>query len=71
METLPQTSLEDTLAFIRKWLEHGDLKDACERFQIDKSIGSKYLNGKLRRPKVEFLAYLKKKAVANYNKLRI
>lgn len=64
-------TLDDTRAFIKEWLEHGDLKDACDRFQIDYSIGSKYLNGKIRRPKVQFLAYLKNKAVANYNKLHV
>lgn len=66
-----QKSLTDTLAFIREWLEYGDLKEACERFKIHKSLGSRYLNGKVKSPKVEFLTYLKKKATANYQKLHI
>jgi predicted XRE-type DNA-binding protein len=71
MEVMQQPSLSETLAFIRQWLEYGDLKEACEKFQIDKSQGSKILRGKIKHPKVEFLAHLKKKAFENYQKLKV
>lgn len=71
MEVVPQEKLSDVLAFIREWIEHGDLREACDKFKIDYSNGSKIVNGKYKRPRVEFLRFLKEKALKNYNKLRI
>jgi len=62
--------LQDVLDFINEWKEWGDVKEACEKFKVQKPTASRMLRGKA-KPKADFLKYLKDKAQRNYNKLRI
>lgn len=70
-EPTDKPKLSDTLEFIKEWLAPGDLQRTCEKFKINSSYGSKILNGKIRRPKVEILKALKDKAQINCAKLRV
>ena len=63
--------LDETLAFVREYIEYGDLKEAANKFKISTSHASKILRGKVKRTKVEFIAHLKRKAETNYQKLRL
>lgn len=67
---VPEAKLQDTLAFITEWLEHGDLAAASDKFAIDRSFATKMLKGKA-RPRVDFLKELLTKAQKNYQKLRL
>lgn len=71
MEVVPTEKLSDVLAFIREWTEHGDIKEAAGKFKVEYSQACKMVRGEVKKPKVEFLQYLKEKALKNYNKLRI
>ena len=63
-------SYTDTLAFIKTYIEHGDIKEACDMFKVDRSLASKILKGKA-GIKADFLHYLKTKADKNFAKLRL
>lgn len=71
LNTTERQNLAETLEFIRTYIEYGDLTEAAAKFRISTSHASKLLNGKVKRPKVEFLKFLKDKALRNYNKLRL
>ncbi len=62
--------LQNVLDFINEWKEWGDMKEACEKFNVPMPTASRMLRGKA-KPRADFLKYLKDKAVRNYNKMRI
>jgi hypothetical protein len=69
-KTRARQELEETLDFIRTWLEHGELKKACDKYRVDYSHASKILRGKS-RPKADFLKHLKDKAEQTYQKIKL
>lgn len=71
MDVLPTDKLSDVLAFIREWKETSDVKEACEKFNIPESTGYAIVNGRIKKPRVDFIKYLKDKAFRNYQKLKV
>lgn len=71
MEVSSTEKLGHVISFINEWKSHGDVKEACDKFKVDRSQASKILKGKMRPTNFDWLKYLKDKAMKNYNKSRI
>lgn len=50
---------------IRKWLEHGRIKEIAEQCDLEPTTASKMLRGKIKKPNMKFLNAVMDEALRN------